>query len=95
LEDFEAVLRNDREVIRLRPQHAIAHMRITASLAYLGRMDEARHALLLVQEQFPEVLARTKARLPWWPQKFHARLMEGLRLAAGERAHDRASVHDL
>jgi adenylate cyclase len=84
LRDFEAALQTHHEVKRLRPQHAMAHLYIAASLAYLGRSDEARHAFELVEARFSDTLARNNIRPPWWRPENHAQLIKGLRLAAGE-----------
>jgi adenylate cyclase len=62
LGEFEAAIKHDREVIRLRPQHAIAHLRIAASLAYLGRMGEARQAYDHAAREFPDTRWREPER---------------------------------
>jgi adenylate cyclase len=84
LGEFESALAYGREAIRLRPQHAMAHLRIAASLAYLGRMEEARQAYDYAANQFPDMLARNRTRPPWWQPEHNAQFMEGLRLAAAE-----------
>jgi adenylate cyclase len=82
LRDFEAALQTHHEVRRLRAQHAMAHLYIAASLAYLGRRDEARQAFELVTTRFSDTLARNNICPPWWRPENHAQLIEGLRLAA-------------
>jgi adenylate cyclase len=61
--DYEAAATMMREVVRLRPGYIMAHGTIAASLAHLGRIDEARDVLdrarALFPEQFPRLCSRT------------------------------------
>jgi adenylate cyclase len=84
--DFAAALDTLRQVIRMRPRHTFALEYIAASLAHLGRLDEAREALKRVRAQVPEQLQRYRQRPPFRRPDDWALLTEGLRLAAGETA---------
>ncbi len=78
--DFVAALQTFGQVIRLRPAYPATYELIAASLAYLGRLDEARDVL----EHIPaEQRQRSQERLPWLRPQDYALLIEGLRLAAG------------
>jgi adenylate cyclase len=83
-QDFAAALESCRWAIRLRPGHAWAHEHIAASLAYLGRLGEAREAMDRARARFPEHFRRYRERPPWRRPEEWALLMEGLRLAASE-----------
>jgi adenylate cyclase len=52
---------------------------IAATLAQLGRLDEAHDVLSRVQVQDPRY-----QRMPWARPEDHALRVEGVRLAAGE-----------
>ena len=81
---FDAALKTLNEAVRLRPEYAGSHGFIAASLAFLGRLDEARAVLAgagLGRED-----PRRQQRPPWLLQEDHALRNEGLRLAAGETA---------
>jgi adenylate cyclase len=82
--DFAAALESCRQLIRLRPSLAWAHEHLAASLAYLGRLDEAREALERARVQFPNHFRRYQQRPPWRRPEDWALTMDGLRLAAGE-----------
>jgi adenylate cyclase len=84
--DFAAALDTLRQVIRMRPGHTFALEYTAASLAHLGRLDEARGALERVRAQVPEQLQRYRQRPPFRRPDDWALLTEGLRLAAGETA---------
>jgi adenylate cyclase len=84
--NFAASLATMRQVVRLRPGHAVAYLYIAASLAHLGRFDEARQALERARAQFPEHFERYQLRPPYMRLQDWALLMEGMRLAAGEAA---------
>jgi len=84
--DFESALDTLRQVIRMRPRHTFAHEYLPATLAHLGRLDEAREALERARAQFPQQLQRYRLKPPFRRPEDWALLMEGLRLAAGERA---------
>ena len=83
--DFGAALQTLRQVVRLRPSYASPYEYIAASLAYLGRSDEAREALERVPPQSAEQLQRWQQRPPWLRPEDYALRVEGVRLAAGER----------
>ena len=83
--DFIAALQTLRQVARLRPGYAVTYQYIAASLAYLGRSDEAREALERVPPQSAEQLQRWQQRPPWLRPEDYALRVEGVRLAAGER----------
>jgi len=81
--DFAAALDTLHEVVRLRPGYVSPYLRIVASLAYLGRLPEARAALDRARARFPELDARfTEQRPAWLRPEDYALLVEGLRLAA-------------
>jgi adenylate cyclase len=84
--NFAASLATMRQVVRLRPGHAVAYLYIAASLAHLGRFDEARQALERARAQFPEHFERYQQRPPYMRLEDWALLMEGIRLAADEEA---------
>jgi adenylate cyclase len=83
--DFVAALQTLRQVARLRPGYAVTYEYIAASLAYLGRLDEAREVLERVPPQSAEQLQRWQQRPPWMRPEDYALRVEGVRLAAGER----------
>ena len=87
-QDFEAAAVTLREVIRLRPGFVMPYGTMAASLAHLGRLNEAREVLDRAQALSPELLARIlhQERLPWLLPEDHALRMEGLRLVMGETA---------
>jgi adenylate cyclase len=85
-QNFAAALATMRQVVRLRPGHAVAHLYIAASLAHLGRLDEAREALERARAEFPEHFRRYQQRPPYMRAEDWALLIEGMRLAAGEGA---------
>ncbi|MBN9541352.1 MAG: winged helix-turn-helix domain-containing protein [Alphaproteobacteria bacterium] len=75
---FEAAVKTLREVVRLHPRAAQCHGMIAASLAYLGRLDEARDHLSLVP------FSPRFQNMPWTRPQDMALRIEGVRLAAGE-----------
>jgi adenylate cyclase len=79
--DFVAALQTLRQVARLRPGYAVIYEYIAASLAYLGRSDEAREALERVPPQSAEQLQRWQQRPPWMRPEDYALRVEGVRLA--------------
>jgi adenylate cyclase len=83
--DFIAALETIHQFVRLRPGYIQPREYIAASLAYLGRLDEARDALERVPAQSPEQLQRWQQRLPWLRPEDYALRVEGVRLAAGKR----------
>lgn len=82
--EFTPALQTLRQVARLRPGYAVTFQYIAASLAYLGRSDEAREALERVPPQSVEQLQRWQERPPWMRPDDYALLVEGVRLAAIE-----------
>jgi adenylate cyclase len=88
---FEQAIEAARDVLRFRPEFANATVAIAVSLAYLGRLDEARASFNLLREKYPERLARFYQQLPWDRPEEYGRLLEGLRLAAGEQGPGDAS----
>ena len=83
--DFIAALETMRQFVRLRPGYVRPREYIAASLAYLGRLDEARDELERIPAQSPEQLQRWQQRLPWLRPEDYALRVEGVRLAAGNR----------
>jgi adenylate cyclase len=78
---FDAALETLDHLLRFRPENITAQYMRAASLAHLGRLDEARDVLARTPEQFPGQLQRMEGRPPWLrPQDFAIR-QEGLRLA--------------
>jgi adenylate cyclase len=82
--DFVAALETMREFVRLRPGYVAPREYIAASLAHLGRLDEARDALERIPAQSPEQRQRWRQRLPWLRPEDNALRVEGIRLAAGK-----------
>ena len=76
---FDAALETLHQVVRLRPGFTQAQVLIAASLAYLGRLDEARDVLSRVQVRDPRY-----QQMPWTRPEDNALRVEGVRLAAGE-----------
>jgi adenylate cyclase len=77
---FDAALETLRQVVRLRPGFTQVQMLIAASLAHLGRLDEAHDVLSRVQVRDPRYLQNP----PWNRPEDNALRVEGVRLAAGE-----------
>jgi adenylate cyclase len=76
---FDAALETLHQVVRLRPGYTPAHVLIAASLAHLGRLDEARDVLSRAQVRDPRY-----QQMPWARPEDNALRVEGVRLAAGE-----------
>ena len=76
---FDAALEAMRQVVRLRPGFTPAQVLIAASLAHLGRLDEARDVLSRVPIRDPRY-----QQPPWARPEDNALRIEGFRLAAGE-----------
>jgi adenylate cyclase len=81
--DFTASLVTLHEVVRLRRAFRQPHQMIAASLAHLGRLQEARAALKRAAPGFPEQSQHYIEERPHWirPEDYALRV-EGLRLAA-------------
>jgi adenylate cyclase len=75
---FDAAVETLRQVVRLRPGATQCHGMIAASLAYLGRLEEARDHLsrMPFNPRFQN--------MPWTRPVDMALRVEGVRLAAGE-----------
>jgi adenylate cyclase len=80
--NFDAALEMFNQLARLRPEIGHARGMIAGSLAFLGRLNEAREVLerLGLQPLDP----RYQQRPPWLRPEDYALRMEGWRLAAGE-----------
>jgi adenylate cyclase len=79
---FDGALETFKELVRLRPENGLNHGYIAGSLAFLGRLDEAR---VVLERAGLELLdPRWQQRPPWLRPKDYALWSEGLRLAAGE-----------
>jgi adenylate cyclase len=76
--EFDAAAETLRQVIRLRPEATQCHGMIAASLAYLGRLEEARDHLSRVP------FSPRFQNMPWTRPEDMALRVEGVRLAAGE-----------
>lgn len=79
--NFDAALETLHQVIRLRPGFTPALELMAASLAYMGRLDDASAVLERIPAQFSEQLRRHQQRLPWMRPEDYAIRQEGLRLA--------------
>ena len=76
---FDAAVETLHQVVRLCPGYAQAQVLIAASLAHLGRLDEARDLLSRAQVRDPRY-----QQTPWTRPEDNALRVEGVRLAAGE-----------
>jgi len=76
---FDAAVETLHQVLRLRPGYAQAQVLMAASLAHLGRLDEARDVLSRAQ-----VRDSRQQSAPWLRPEDYALRVEGVRLAAGE-----------
>jgi adenylate cyclase len=76
---FDAAVETLRQVVRLRPGATQAQVLIAASLAHLGRLDEARDHLSRARFRDPRY-----QQMPWTRPEDHALRVEGVRLAANE-----------
>jgi adenylate cyclase len=79
---FDAALETFKELVRLRPESGPNHVYIAGSLAFLGRLPEARAVLERAGLELPD--PRWQQRPPWIRPEDYALWSEGLRLAAGE-----------
>ena len=79
---FDAALQRQQQVARLRPGFIQIQMSMAASLAHLGRLDEARE--LLERARAQGALDPRYQRAPWVRPEDNALRIEGMRLAAGE-----------
>jgi adenylate cyclase len=68
-----------RQVIHLRPSYIQGHVLLAASLAHLGRIDEARKVLKNARAQ--NLDSRFEGHLPWLRPEDSALRFEGIRLA--------------
>jgi adenylate cyclase len=76
---FDAAVETLHQVVRLRPGATQAQVLIAASLAHLGRLDEARDHLSRAHFLDPRY-----QQMPWMRPEDNALRVEGVRLAAGE-----------
>jgi adenylate cyclase len=76
---FDAAAETLHQVVRLRPGATQAPVLIAASLAHLGRLDEARDQLS--RANFQDLRYQ---HMPWMRPEDNALRVEGIRLAAGE-----------
>src|SRR5207244_2437163 len=79
---FDAALETFDQLVRLRPEWRQAQEMIAGSLAFLGRLDQAREVLERARSQRPDL--RYRQRPPWLRPEDYALRMESRRLAAGE-----------
>jgi adenylate cyclase len=79
---FDAAVESLRQVVRLRPGYNWSKVLIAASLAHLGRIDEARELLEGARAQIVD--PRFSQRAPWLRPEDYALRVEGLRLAIGQ-----------
>jgi adenylate cyclase len=76
---FDLALETLHQLVRLRPGFAQAQVLIAATLAHLGRLDEARDVFSRAQGQDPRY-----QKPPWIKPEDNTLRIEGIRLAAGE-----------
>jgi adenylate cyclase len=76
---FDLALETLHQLVRLRPGYAPAQVLIAATLAHLGRLDEARDVFSRAQGQDPRY-----QKPPWIKPEDNTLRIEGIRLAAGE-----------
>jgi adenylate cyclase len=81
-QQFDAAIQRYQQVVRLRPGLIQAQVLMAASLAHLGRLDEARELLKRARAQGSEDPRFQRA--PWLRPEDLALRIEGIRLAAGE-----------
>jgi adenylate cyclase len=81
-QQFDAAIQRYQQVVRLRPGLIQAQVLMAASLAHLGRLDEARELLKRARTQGSEDPRFLRA--PWLRPEDLALRIEGIRLAAGE-----------
>jgi adenylate cyclase len=81
-QQFDAAIQRYQQVVRLRPGLVQAQVLMAASLAHLGRLDEARELLKRARAQGSEDPRFQRA--PWLRPEDLALRIEGIRLAAGE-----------
>jgi adenylate cyclase len=79
--DYAAALQTLMQLIRLRPSWGGPYHLVVASLADLGRLEEARATLKRAKEEFGEDLRRYLQRPPWSRPEDYELRAEGLRLA--------------
>jgi TolB-like protein/Tfp pilus assembly protein PilF len=79
---FQEALRYSSELLRLRPGFHGAQRLRCASLAQLGRLDEARTVLATLQREHPELsVAWIKASVPYQTPTLMEHFLEGMRKA--------------
>jgi class 3 adenylate cyclase len=75
---FDAAMDTYRQVIHLRPSYIQGYVLLAASLAHLGRIDEARKVLKHARAQAQDVRFQNP---PWLRPEDNALRLEGIRLA--------------
>jgi len=79
---FQDALQYSSELLRLRPGFHGAQRLRCASLAQLGRFDEARETLLVLQRELPELsIEWIKASVPYQTPELMERFLDGMRKA--------------
>jgi TolB-like protein/cytochrome c-type biogenesis protein CcmH/NrfG len=79
---FPEALQYSSELLRLRPGFHGAQRLRCASLAQLGRLDEARDVLTALQREHPELsIAWIKASVPYQTSELMERFLDGMRKA--------------
>jgi len=79
---FPEALQYSSELLRLRPGFHGAQRLRCASLAQLGRLDEAREALATLRREHPELsIAWIKASVPYQTPELMERFLDGMRKA--------------
>lgn len=81
---FDAALETFNQLVRLRPEHTSPRETMAASLAFLGRLDEAREVLERAGSQLLD--PRYQQRPPWLRPEDYALRMEGWRRAMNKTA---------
>lgn len=78
---FNLALETLHQLVRLRPELALAQVLMASCLGHLGRLDEARDVLNRVPAGYVEQNRRQDQRPPWLRPEDYALRQEGLRLA--------------
>jgi TolB-like protein len=82
---FQEALQSSSEILRLRPGFHGAQRLCCASLAQLGRLDEAREVLATLRREHPELSIKwIKESVPYQTPELMERFLEGMRKAGLE-----------